>query len=68
MPSIIGIPTVVQESETSTLVVVSWDKPDIRGSEITAYEVQFKDVNGDFQTVTDLCDGSIESIVLARSC
>ena len=49
-------------------MVIEWAAPDIRGSSITAYEIQLKTQTGDFIEVTDLCDGSIEQVVTEMQC
>lgn len=49
--------------------MVNWDRPDNRGSPITAYIIKIRESDDvTFTTATQDCDGTDASIVLNRQC
>jgi hypothetical protein len=61
-------PVVEIESQASTRVRILWTEPSIRGTPITAYEVQLKTKAGDFSEFKSLCDGTTEAANKDHEC
>jgi hypothetical protein len=55
-----AISTVSQPEEDDTTVLLTFEKPEERGSAITHYQVEFLASTGDFLIVPDLCDGTTQ--------
>lgn len=49
-------------------MIVNWLEPEDSGSEITHYQIVFKDSTGDYLTEVTQCDGSLSAIYTSRQC
>jgi len=61
-------PVAPSTSIDANTVVVTWTEPSDNGSEITHYQIVFKDSTGDYLTELIQCDGSTPAIYTGLEC